>query len=91
MIFEAIDVGPYKDLTVTTHAYDMARSRNIGAYMMKKAITEGELTNKGFEPRHDVYRLELPVSLLVAVDSEKSNIITVYYDDEEGGLKGALP
>ena len=81
-----------EELEMRTHAYDMAKSRNIGAFEIKKAISEGDAeVGGGATEDFDMYRLEFPgPDLIVIVKVPVKKIWTVYYDNEQGAQGGGI-
>ena len=84
-------IRDFHRLTAADHAVlNRMRERNIGKYEIKKAIEEGSI-EEGSTETTIRYRLDMPgVDLLVAVDIPKEQIVTVFYDDDQGATNGRL-
>lgn len=79
------------DYTLSNHAKQRMRDRNIGIQEVKNAIKQGEPDGKGAKPTDVRLRLDFPgVDLLVVVDSRDLTISSVFYDDEQGAEGGRL-
>lgn len=80
------------DVTLTRHAMQQMKDRNIGVHEIKETIRQGKLEPEaGFEEHEVVYRLEFPgVDLLLTLDADQNNIESVFYDDEQGAEGGSL-
>lgn len=80
------------DYTLTNHARDQVKDREIPVHSIKKAIREGDIDDEFARENHQTsFILDSPgVRLIVIVDKTNNNIVTVYYDDEEGAEGGSL-
>lgn len=74
------------------HAIDKMKQRNITATEIKNAIKTGSLEEDPTdeEGTNLRYRLEMPVDLLVAVDQVEEEVVTVFYDDDQGAVRGNI-
>jgi hypothetical protein len=80
----------FDDYTAKVHARNRIKERNIPVIQIQKAIETGEELDIGKGEYNNVYRLNLPVSLIVVTDERDKSIVTVYYDDDEGAHRGVL-
>lgn len=80
----------FDDYTANAHARRRIKERNISVAQIKKAIEGGEELDIGKAEYNNVYRLNLPVSLIVVTDERDKTLVTAYYDNEEGAHKGVL-
>lgn len=79
------------DYTLSIHAKQMMRDRNIGIQEIKSAIRQGEPDGGGAKPTDIRLRLDFPgVDLLAVIDSRDLTITSVFYDDEQGAKEGGL-
>ena len=79
------------DLTLSNHAMNRVKERNITAYQIKQAIRDGEPDGGAKKPHQIRFRDTYPgADLLVLVDPRKNKIVSVYYDDEQGAVGGSL-
>lgn len=75
---------------LTNHAVNQMKSRNIGVHEVELAL-EGDIKEDANKPHQLVHRLDFPgVDLLVVTDERKDNIVTAFYDDEQGAAGGRL-
>lgn len=84
-------IRDFHRLTAADHAVlNRMRQRNIGKHEIKMAIETGSI-EEGSTDTTIRYRLDMPgVDLLVAVDIPKEQIVTVFYDNEQGAEGGKL-
>lgn len=91
----------FEDYVASNHAQNQMRKRNIGAFEIKKAFKEGQLDEQGPDPEdnagyvleeHQIqYTLKFPgPDLIVIADPIDATIVTVFYNDEQGAVGGAI-
>jgi hypothetical protein len=87
---EGSDGTVYTNVENSRHAMQQAKHRNVGGHQILKAIREGVYEGVDGDGNNS-YRLESPgVDLWVHVDPSNNKITTVYYDDEQGAVGGAI-
>lgn len=80
------------DLDLTNHGKMKMKDRNIGAHEVIQAVETGEIDTEFPSKDHQIaYILDFPgPDLVVIVDPDRSNIVSVFYDDNTGSEGGAL-